>query len=207
MRNAQSSPNSGVVVSFRMKMVADSHSVRGPVSNLRPGSLISSEGPPLLDQPPNGTLIPTPAPLHVLSQPEHGTLHEIVIGSRSLSAAALDSIGMNSETPASAPPILKLEDGSFAPLGFEFIDYLYVAGIILFLWLLVIYNKVISVQDSCFKSDLMEFNVWEELLWMMKQKQLIETKKKHAHTRKFMKPVDKHEPAVGFSGAFAHIHL
>ena len=51
----------------------------------------------------------------------------------------------------------------------SFIDYCSAIGFIFILWLGAIFYKVLNVQDACFSSDLMEFNVWEELKWMMQQ--------------------------------------
>ena len=38
-------------------------------------------------------------------------------------------------------------------------------GLLITAWLGLIYWKCLSVEDKCFRSDLMAFNVWEELTW------------------------------------------
>jgi len=73
----------------------------------------------------------------------------------------------------------------------SFLEYCVGAGIIFILWLTAIYYKVLKVQDACFNSDLMEFNVWEELTWMMQQDKLERSKASHANQRKFLKKVKK----------------
>ena len=54
--------------------------------------------------------------------------------------------------------------------------------------------QVLKVQESCFKSDLMEFNVWEELMWMMQQQKLENMKGTHKDQRKFLGKVKQITP-------------
>ena len=48
------------------------------------------------------------------------------------------------------------------------LDYMFGGGIFLTLWLILVYLKVVSIEDACFRSELMEFNVWDEINWMLK---------------------------------------
>lgn len=76
----------------------------------------------------------------------------------------------------------------------DLIDYLVAAGIVLTLWLSIIYWKVLQVQENCFKSDLMEFNVWEELMWMMQQQKLQKLTTDHQKGKRFIGKAKKSGP-------------
>ena len=70
--------------------------------------------------------------------------------------------------------------------GMEFIDYCMVGGLVLTAWLAIVYWNVLRVQEKCFKSDLMEFNVWEELMWMMQQQRLQKLQGDHVKGKKLL---------------------
>mgnify|MGYP003336961335 CR=1 FL=1 len=52
------------------------------------------------------------------------------------------------------------------------VDFFIISGGLLIVWLSIIYFKVVGVQYKCFKSELLSFNVWEEILWMIQQQKL-----------------------------------
>ena len=58
----------------------------------------------------------------------------------------------------------KLEQGYKMTL----LDYMFGGGLVLTFWLVTVYLKVVSIEDRCFRSELMEFNVWDEINWMLK---------------------------------------
>ena len=49
----------------------------------------------------------------------------------------------------------KLEQGYKMTL----LDYMFGGGLVLTFWLATVYLKVVSIEDRCFRSELMEFNV------------------------------------------------
>ena len=79
-----------------------------------------------------------------------------------------------------------LETVEKPPSPISFIDYCCVIGFLVIVGLAIIYWKMITVQERCFKSDLMEFNVWEELMWMMQQQKLQGQRQRHVEQRKFL---------------------
>ena len=96
--------------------------------------------------------------------------------------------------------IIPTRESVSSPNPVDLIDYCVVAGILLTLWLGIIYWKVLQVQENCFKSDLMEFNVWEELMWMMQQQKLQKLELDHRNSKQHMGKLKPLKPPVAAAG-------
>ena len=99
--------------------------------------------------------------------------------------------------PTTAPSTLTLDMRSPT----TFIGYCSVGGFVFTVWLAVIYWKVLQVQANCFKSDLMEFNVWEELKWMMQQQKMENQREAHRTKKEHLGKLGHCSPTPGNGSA------